>query len=180
MSTVRALLVIDVQVGLIAGEDPAYHKDEVLENIAGLLAKARATHMPVVFMQHESDPGSLLEAGTAAWQIHPDVAPLGDELVLSKRASDSFYETVLQKELEARDVTHLVITGCKTEACVDTTSRVAVSRGYDVTLVQDAHSTTDSDVLTAEQIVAHHNDTLDDFGNDEHAIVLKRASEIEF
>src|SRR5713226_8023088 len=152
MSTVSALLVIDVQVGLIAGKDPAYRSDEVLENIAGLLAKARATRMPVIFMQHESDPGSLLEAGTAAWQIHPAIAPLGNEIVLSKRASDSFYETVLQKELETRGVTHLIITGCKTEACVDTTSRVAVSRGYDITLVQDAHSTTDSDVLTAVQI----------------------------
>jgi nicotinamidase-related amidase len=180
MSTLSALLVIDVQVGLVAGEVPTYRSDEMLGNIAGLLAKARALHTPVVFMQHESEPGSLLETNTEAWQIHPTVTPLDDEIVLSKRASDSFYETGLQRELEARGVTQLVITGCRTEACVDTTCRVAVSRGYDVTLVQDAHSTIDSDVLTAEQIVAHHNVTLDDFGNNEHVIVLKRASEVEF
>lgn len=64
--------------------------------------------------------------------------------------------------------------------CVDTTSRVAISRGYDVTLVRDAHTTSDSEVLTAAQIVAHHNYTLDDFGTDEHVIVTKATQDIIF
>jgi nicotinamidase-related amidase len=64
--------------------------------------------------------------------------------------------------------------------CIDTTCRHATTLGYDVTLASDAHTTINSDILTAAQIVAHHNETLDDFGNDEHVIVLKASSEIAF
>jgi len=180
MSTDIALLVIDVQVGLIDGSEPAYHKREVLDNIAGLLSQARATHIPIIFIQHEGDPGGRLEIGTPGWQIHPAVAAHEGELILHKRASDAFYQTHLQDELDARGIKHLVITGCRTEYCIDTTSRAAISRGYDVTLIKDAHSTVDSDVFTSEQIVTHHNETLDDFGTDEHIVIIKAASEIAF
>ena len=185
MSKNTALLVIDVQVGLIDDpSDPAYNAQIVLSNIAELLKKARATHTPVLFLQHDGDAyegeGLGLTPHSPGWQIHPTVTPLTDEPVLRKRASDSFYRTALQNELVARGIQHLVITGCKTEMCVDTTSRTAISRGYDVTLVKDAHSTTDSEIMPSSQIVAHHNYTLDDFGTDEHVIVTKAASEVEF
>jgi nicotinamidase-related amidase len=100
--------------------------------------------------------------------------------VIRKRASDSFLNTPLQHELAARNITRLVITGMRTEMCVDTTSRRAISEGYDVTLVADAHATVDSEVLPAAQIIAHHNYTLDGFGTDEHEIVVSFASEVSF
>jgi nicotinamidase-related amidase len=74
----------------------------------------------------------------------------------------------------------LVIAGCKTQFCIDTTVRAATSRGYDVTLVADAHTTTDSDALTARQIIAHHNATLNDFGNDDHEVRLATAETVDF
>lgn len=175
-----ALLVIDVQVGLIDGVHPSHNKSEVLANIQSLLQKARASQTPVIYLQHEGDPGDTLEVNTPGWQIHPQVAPQASETVLSKRASDSFYQTPLQQVLADRGITHLVVTGCRTEYCIDTTSRRATTLGYDVTLASDAHSTTDSDTLTAGQIVAHHNETLDDFGNDEYVIAVKLSSEIAF
>ncbi|HEX4203062.1 MAG TPA: cysteine hydrolase family protein [Ktedonobacteraceae bacterium] len=180
MSSNTALLVIDVQVGLITGESPAYRSRQVLENVAYLLAQARATGTLIVYMQHESDPGTQLAPGQPAWEIHPTVTPAAGEIVLSKRASDSFYQTPLREVLQAHHIQRLIITGCRTEMCVDTTSRAAISRGYDVTLVQDAHSTTDSDLFRAEQIVNHHNYTLEDFGTDEHVIVLQSANNINF
>ncbi len=185
MASNTALLVIDVQVGLIDDpSDPAYNPQMVLANIAALLAKARATHTAVLFMQHDGDvyegEGLSLAPNSPGWQIHSEVAPLADEPVLRKRASDSFYQTPLQDELAARGIQHLVITGCKTEMCIDTTSRAAISRDYDVTLVADAHSTTDSEIMPSFQIVAHHNYTLDDFGTDEHVVVTKAASEVDF
>ena len=64
--------------------------------------------------------------------------------------------------------------------CIDTTSRIAISRGYDVTLVSDAHTTTDTEILSAAQIIAHHNYVLDDFGTDEHVIVTRLAAEVAF
>ena len=173
-----ALLVIDVQVALITG--PAYCGPEILANIADLLTRAHTTDTPVIYIQHDGDPNGRMAPGTPGWAIHPTVAPQPGEPILRKRASDSFYQTNLQAELEARQIQHLVITGCRTEMCVDTTCRVAISRGFDVTLVTDAHSTTDNDVLTAQQIVAHHNTTLDDFGNDEHVVVIKQAKDVTF
>ncbi|EFH83603.1 cysteine hydrolase family protein [Ktedonobacter racemifer] len=175
-----ALLVIDVQVGLIDGANPAHHKSEVLANIQFLLHRARASSTPVIYIQHAGDEGSSLEVHSAGWQIHPQIAPQEGETVLSKRASDSFYQTSLQQELEALGITYLVVTGCKTQYCIDTTIRRATTLGYDVTLASDSHTTTESGTLAAAQIVAHHNETLDDFGNDEHVVVVKLSSEIAF
>ncbi len=178
MSTQTALLVIDVQVGLITG--PAYRGPEVLANIADLLARARVAGTPVIYVQHDGDAGGQMEPGAPGWQIHPTIAPESGEPIIRKRASDAFYQTNLQAELEALHIQHLIITGCRTEMCVDTTSRAAISRGYDVTLVSDAHSTSDNEVLSAEQIVAHHNMTLDDFGTDEHVVVIKQTKDVAF
>ena len=123
MSEGTALLVIDMQVGLVAG---AYRAGEVLGTIATLLAKARSSGTTVVYLQHESDEFEPLKRGTPTWQIHPEIMPAEGELVIPKRASDSFYQTSLRGELEARRVRHLVVTGMMTEACVDTTSRAAI------------------------------------------------------
>ena len=99
MSQGTALLVIDMQVGLVAG---AYRAGEVLGTIATLLAKARSSGTTVVYLQHESDEFEPLKRGTPTWQIHPDIAPAEGESVISKRASDSFYQTPLRRELEAK------------------------------------------------------------------------------
>ena len=96
-------------------------------------------------------------------------------MVVQKRHPDSFQDTNLRQELASRTIERLVITGIQTEYCVDTTCRRAYSLGYDVTLVKDAHSTWDSDHLTASQIIAHHNDVLGGWFAE-----LKEASEIEF
>ncbi len=176
MSTRTALLVIDAQVGLLDG---AHRHEEVVARIGDLIARARAARTPVIYVQHNSDEaGDLLEVGSSGWRIHPSLAPGETDLVVHKRSSDSFYETPLREELDARGITHLVIVGMRTEYCVDTTSRRAVSLGYDVTLATDAHTTTDNDVLPAAHIVAHHNATLDDFGNDEHVVTVKEAHAI--
>jgi nicotinamidase-related amidase len=84
----------------------------------------------------------------------------GNKALLVKRHPDSFQETELQRELKERDIEHLVIAGIQTEYCVDTTCRRAYSLGYDVVLVQDGHSTWDSEHLDASQIIAHHNNVL--------------------
>jgi nicotinamidase-related amidase len=182
MSTTTALLVIDVQVGLIAGPNPVYQADAVLERIAGLIAAARAADTPVIYVQ-DKDVGGV---GTPEWQVHPAVAPLPRELAVRKAWSDSFYETVLGAELQARGITELVIVGMKTDVCVTMTSMRAVALGYDVTLVADAHTTTDGNLLTAAQTIAYHNDFLWDFGAEDgfgagkHSITVKPASEISF
>jgi nicotinamidase-related amidase len=174
-----ALLIIDVQVGIIEGFH-AYRGGEVLAKINRLLAKARASNTPIIYVQQDGEAGHPLEAGSAGWEIHPDIKPRDGELIIRKRASDSFFETTLQQELERRGIRRLIITGCMTEYCVDTTSRRAVSMGYDVTLVSDAHTTIDNKLLTAAQIIAHHNALLDGFDAGAHAITVKPADEVIF
>lgn len=177
--TNSTLLVIDVQVGIIEGFH-AHRGREVLEQINKLIAKARESNTPIIYIQHDGEAGHPLEAGTAGWEIHPDIKPRDGDLVIRKRASDSFFETTLRKELESRGINHLIVTGCMTEYCVDTTSRRAVSEGYDVTLVSDAHTTIDNKGLTAAQIIAHHNALLDGFDAGSHAITVKPADEVTF
>jgi nicotinamidase-related amidase len=174
-----ALSIIDVQVGIIEGFH-AYRGREVLEQINKLLAKARASNIPIIYVQHDGEKGHPLEVGSEGWQIHPEIKPHQEDLIIRKRASDSFFETSLQRELEARGIKHLIVTGCMTEYCVDTTSRRAISIGYDVTLVSDAHTTIDNKLLTAAQIIAHHNALLDGFAAGSHAITVKPADEVIF
>ena len=179
MSRDSGLLIIDVQVGIIEGFH-AYRGSEVLEQIHKLLSKARASNVPIIYIQHDGEAGHPLEAGTKGWQIHPVIKPHEEDLIIRKRASDSFFETTLQRELEARRVKHLIVTGCMTEYCVDTTARRAISMGYDVSLVSDAHTTIDNKLLTAAQIIAHHNALLDGFDAGPHAVTVKPADEVTF
>ncbi|MEK6405461.1 MAG: cysteine hydrolase family protein [Acidobacteriota bacterium] len=174
-----ALLIIDVQVGIIEGFR-AYRGREVLEQINKLRSKARASSMPIIYVQHDGEKGHPLEVGSDGWQIHAEIKPREEDLIIRKRASDSFFETTLQRELEARGIKHLIVAGCMTEYCVDTTSRRAVSMGYDVTLVSDAHTTIDNKLLTAAQIIAHHNALLDGFDAGSHAVTVKPADEVTF
>lgn len=175
----EALLVIDVQAGIIEGFH-AYRGRELLDQINKLLSKARASNTPVIYVQHDGEAGHPLEVDTEGWQIHPDIKPREGELIIRKRASDSFFETTLQQELETLGINHLIITGCMTEYCVDTTTRRAVTMGYDVTLVSDAHTTVDNKLLTAAQIIAHHNALLDGFDAGPHVIKVKPSEEVTF
>ncbi|MGE5672484.1 MAG: cysteine hydrolase family protein [Mycobacterium leprae] len=169
-----ALLVIDVQAGLMPY---MAHSEKVLQAIADLLGQARLAGTPVIYVQHEETDG-LLVADTPAWEIHHAVAPRAGESIVHKRACDAFHETSLHDELQERGIGHLVITGCQTDFCVDTTCRRAVTMGYDVTLVKNAHSTEDGETLTADQIIAHHNRVLNGFGTEQHRIRVRPAAEI--
>jgi len=155
-----ALLVIDLQLGMFEETDPVHHGEELLKTIGSLIAKARTNGVPVIHIQHSGSEGHPLNPQTPGWPIHPAMAPVEGELVIHKHHPDSFQETDLQRELDARGIKHLIITGIQTEYCVDTTCRRAYSLGYDVTLGQDAHSTWDSEDLRASQIIAHHNRVL--------------------
>ncbi|MFN8486827.1 MAG: cysteine hydrolase family protein [Caldilineaceae bacterium] len=157
-----ALLIIDVQAGMFMEAEQPCEGTQMLANINHLLAEARASETPVIYVQHGSPVGSSLEPGTPGWQIHAAIAPQPTEPVVRKRYPDSFQETNLQEVLTERGIKKLIIAGMQTEFCVDTTCRRAASLGYDVTLVQDAHSTFGNGILPAAKIIAHHNAVLGD------------------
>lgn len=175
MSSETGLLVIDVQKGLFTDFGPLFREQQMLSAIKKLIAAARSSESPVIYIQHCAGEGEALAPTTEGWQIHPEIQPDSNDIIVQKRFPDSFKDTSLAHELESRGIKQLVITGLQTEYCIDTTCREAFSRDYSVTLVSDGHSTYDTERLTAEDIIAHHNEVL---GNGFAS--LKRSDQIEF
>jgi nicotinamidase-related amidase len=156
-----ALLVIDVQNAML--DQPVHNGEQLLSNIGRLVAQARASDTPVIFVQHNTSAKCPMAPGAPGWQIHPSLASSAGDVIVQKWHPDAFQETQLQEELSKRSVNRLVVTGLQTEYCIDTTCRRAYSLGYDVTLVQDAHSTFDTERLPAAKIIDHHNAVLSDW-----------------
>ncbi|HTS79291.1 MAG TPA: cysteine hydrolase family protein [Myxococcaceae bacterium] len=176
-----ALLIIDVQRDILRGMggDAALEAlDRTVERIAGLLDGARRRGFPVLHVQHDGALGHRLERGTPGWELRPEVAPRGSEPVIHKRSCDAFFETKLLEQLNAQQIRRLVVAGCMTEYCVDTTCRRAVSLFRDVVLAADGHTTGDSDTLSFAQIVAHHNRVLDGFSAGRWSIQVVPAADI--
>jgi nicotinamidase-related amidase len=175
MGEKSALVVIDVQVGVIDWPAAGAAGARVLANINDLLARARRDGVPVIYVQ-DNDMGAPI--GSPEWQIHPAIAPRAGETVVNKLACDAFYETNLADELSKREINRLVICGCASQYCIDTSCRSAVARGYDVTLAGDAHTTMGNGILSIEQIIAHTNRTLNGFGNARSVITVLPTTEI--
>jgi nicotinamidase-related amidase len=149
-----ALLVIDVQNGVVAG---THDRDAVVANVGNLVDKARRAAVPVVWVQH-SDEG--LARGSDEWRIVPELAPDSAEPLVEKSYADSFEETTLESVLESRGVGRLVVAGAQTDECVRSTLHGALVRGYDATLVSDAHTTEDQTEWGApppDKVIAHTN-----------------------
>jgi nicotinamidase-related amidase len=170
----KALLIIDVQVGMFSDDFPVHKGKQLLENIKQLVSKARATNTPIFFIQHNEPAGQQLEYGSKDWEIHPELSVYESDIIIHKTTPDSFYNTPLEEELKKHSINQLVLTGIQTDLCVDTTTRRAFSMNYELTLVSDAHSTFDSGDLSAEQIINHHNQVLSFFAK------TKNTNEIEF
>jgi nicotinamidase-related amidase len=179
-----ALLVVDVQRGILAIPNLTRKKeidqalDETVLRIAGLIERARTASVPVVYVQHDGGPGHRLEPETPGWSIRPEIAPRPGDPVIHKGACDAFFDTTLDAELATAGIKQLVISGCMTQYCIDTTVRRAVSLGYDVVLVADGHMTADTDTLRFEQIIAHHNALLEGFDAGKHEVRVCPSSEV--
>ncbi|MBI5271209.1 MAG: cysteine hydrolase [Burkholderiales bacterium] len=173
-----ALLVIDVQQALCRGEYAAHDIDAVIARINTLVRQARASGVPVLWVQHEEDDGPLVH-GSEGWQLDAALEAAPEDARVRKRTPNSFHDTELGAQLRSRGVRRLVVAGLQTEFCVDTTVRQALALGHDVTLVADGHSTCDG-AITAEQAIAHHNRTLGYLGGFAAAIQVVPAAQVSF
>ncbi len=151
------LLVVDMQVGLFEGHPPRWDADGVIHRINAVAKAVRAVGGIVIFIQHDGPPGSILEPGTDGWRILPALERTDKDPVVRKQACDSFYETELSSILERHYAQQVIVTGCATDFCVDTTVRAAASRDYQVLVVADGHTTGDRPHLDAVSIIGHHN-----------------------
>lgn len=154
MPSPTALLVIDPQQGVV---EDCVDAEGVLDRTAQLVDRARAEGVPVVWVQ---DHGDFAE-GTDAWELAAPLSRAADEPLIRKAFRDSFTDTDLAEVLDTLDARRLVVAGAQSDYCIRTTTQAAAARGFDVTLVSDAHTTTDAVhdgvVITGEQIVAHTN-----------------------
>ncbi|AWE07750.1 cysteine hydrolase [Lysinibacillus sp. 2017] len=155
----QTLLVIDAQQELIDGnekEKGVFNKETLLKNINLVIKKGIDAESLIVFIRDKD----VAEGIGKGFDIHEAIDIPKEAKIFDKLATNSFYGTPLLEFLQERNIEHLVIMGCKTEYCIDTAVRTATIKGLDVTLVGDGHSTTDSQTLTAEQIILHHNEIL--------------------
>jgi nicotinamidase-related amidase len=149
-----ALVVIDVQNGVVAD---AHQRDKVIGNIKSLVDKARDEDVAVVWVQH-SDEG--LAKGSDDWAYVPELSRRDSEPLVHKSYGDSFEDTDLEDVLAGAGVGRLVVAGAETDACIRSTIHGAFTRGYDVTLVGDAHTTNDNSEWGSpppDQVIAHTN-----------------------
>ena len=150
-----ALLVIDVQRDVVAN---AFRRNEVIANIAGLVDRARKERVPVLWVQHSDDE---LVKGSEGWAYVDELHIADDEPVVHKQFGDSFEGTNLDELLQEYAIELLIVCGAQTDACIRSTLHGAIARGYNATLVSDAHTTDDctwaTPPLSAEQVIAHTN-----------------------
>ncbi len=154
-----ALLIIDVQEAMYAYPNKyPFQGNLVLDNVKSLLERARASGIPVVFVQHTAE--KEFAKGSKTWKICEEISPLDGETVVEKPAWDAFHDTGLHEVLQGLGISKLIISGLQTELSIDSTCRRAYSMGYDTILAEDAHTTFESRIMPAGQILDHHNDLL--------------------
>ncbi|KFM99807.1 isochorismatase family protein [Bacillus clarus] len=172
----QALLIIDAQQELIDGneqENEVFRKTELLATLNTAVQQAIRANALIVFVR-DTDVASGQGDG---FEVHNQIKIPQSAITINKQATNSFYGTPLHDLLKEEKVSHLVIGGCKTEHCIDTAVRTATVQGFDVTLIKNGHSTIDSTVLSAEQIIEHHNKTLHGHYNVDHFSVVRNIEE---
>ncbi len=150
------LLVVDVQVGVMRA---AWDASRVVSNVARAVERARARRVPVLWVQHAADD---LKQGSPEWQWVPELVPAEGEPVIAKQFNSSFEQTALDGALASTGASHITLAGASSNWCIRATAYGALERGYDVTLVADAHTTESIDLgngsrIEAEDIVTELN-----------------------
>lgn len=148
-----AVVVVDVQEIMFTHQGGVYNKELILKNIKQVIDKARESQIPVIYIKHYN--------GKEHWDIEPVISPLNSDPVIIKESWDAFLDTELKDVLISLRIEQLIFVGMQTEFCVDTTIRSAYSHGFkNNILISEGHSTWDTDVISAKEIISHHNSTL--------------------
>jgi nicotinamidase-related amidase len=153
----KALLIIDMQKTSFTPLTPRFDSEGVVQRINILSNKFRRVGDKVIFIQHDGSKEGFCIPNTEEWEILSSIDIKPDDLIISKTANDSFYRTTLKKELLKLGISELIITGCATDFCVDSTIKSALVNDFSITVIKDAHTTTDRPSLKAKQVIDHYN-----------------------
>ena len=171
-----ALVVIDVQVNVVKD---AYMRDEKVANMATAVKKARAASIPVIWVRHSAED---LPLNTDGWQIVPELVPATGEPIIEKKFRSTFVETNFENVLASLKISHLYICGAETNNCVRHTAMSALEHGYDMTLIEDAHTTTgfewDGFVMDAARTIDEQNTNFIQYKLPNCSADIKKISEL--
>jgi nicotinamidase-related amidase len=153
----KAILVIDMQMGSFKPETPRFDADGVVQRINLLSNYFRQNGDKVIFIQHDGTKENVFLPGTSDWNILSTLIRHPNDIVVSKTVNDSFYNSELDAILKKHGIAELFITGCATDFCIDATVHSALSKDYNIVIVKDCHTTANRPHLSAEQVIQHHN-----------------------
>ncbi|PIJ50719.1 Isochorismatase [Erwinia sp. OLTSP20] len=148
MSTLKVLLVIDMQNGVFA--EPLFDPAGRIAHVNQLIDAADE----VVFIQHTD---GWMSENSEAWKLIDELHQPQGAHYLSKTACDAFFDTPLMQLLQQFAAPRVTLCGCMTDFCLDATIKNAASKGLHLLIAGDAHTTVDSPFASAQQLIAHHN-----------------------
>ena len=157
----QALLIVDMQQGLFF--TPRHDADGLVSRINDLTARLRANGSPVIFIQHCGPAGDDLHPSQPGFALHSDLSVEPSDAIITKASCDAFLNTKLAATLAALEVKEVIVTGCATDFCVDTTVRSALAHGYSTIVPEDGRTTSDRPYLSAQKVIEHHNAVWADF-----------------
>jgi nicotinamidase-related amidase len=157
MKNRKALLIIDMQKGSFTPDTPRFDTDGVVKRINELAQLFRKAGLPVIYIQHDGTGTGEFEKNTLEWEILDSLIVDPSDILIDKYANDVFYNSELQSKLTRLNVTELLITGCATDFCVESTVQSALAKDYNITVVSDGHTTGDRPHLKAEKVIEHYN-----------------------
>lgn len=153
----KALLVIDMQVGSFSDKTPRFNSQEVINKINTLSDHFRGQNDTVIFIRHDGTKENFLFSGTPDWQILPSLNQSKSDIYIEKTANDSFYQTRLEQTLKSLAIDQLYISGCATDFCVNATVHSALVKDFHITIAKDCHTTGDRPSFKAKELITFHN-----------------------
>ena len=157
MKNRKALLIIDMQKGSFTAKTPRFDTDGVVKRMNELSGLFRKAELPVIYIQHDGTGTGEFEKNTLEWELLDSLKVKPNDILIDKYANDVFYNSELQSKLTELNATELLITGCATDFCVESTIQSALTKDYNITVVADGHTTGERPHLKAEKVIEHYN-----------------------
>lgn len=144
-----------MQKGSFTPETPRYESEEVVNRINELAERFRSKSLPVIFIQHQGN--GEFEKGTLEWELLNELEVKNSDLIVSKTANDAFYKTELVEKLSELGISELYITGCATDFCVESTIQSALVKDFNITVIEDGHTTGERPFMDSKSVIQHYN-----------------------
>ena len=153
----KALIIIDMQKVSFTDKTPRWDSSDVIDRINQLADNFRLNGDMVIFIQHDGTLEGQCIPGSAEWEILDELVVNEGDIVIPKIANDAFYRSSLLSLLRNENIDEVVITGCATDFCVDSTVKAGLTHDLDITIIADGHTTADRDDIPSEKLIKHYN-----------------------